>query len=69
MPHVERPQEAPTEIETIDNLDTVTGGCARGGCYSGGCGRVAYTRSSGFGFDPVFMLFALSLFSNNNGTK
>lgn len=68
MSNVERPQQPPTEIESIEALDTVTGGCAPGGCY-GGCGRVAYTRSSGFGFDPVFMLFALSLFSSNNGTK
>jgi hypothetical protein len=57
-------------IETIDqDLDTVTGGFAVGGCYGGGSGpggRAVYTRTSGFGFDPMFLLFAMSLFSNSS---
>jgi len=57
--------------ETIDltQLDDITGGCAVGGCYGGGCGGiggVAYTRSTGFGIDPLFMLFALTLFSQSS---
>jgi hypothetical protein len=59
----------PEPIET-NQLDDITGGCgiARGGCVGGctGLGGVAYTRSTGFGIDPLFMLFAMTLFSQNN---
>ncbi|HEX5058323.1 MAG TPA: hypothetical protein VFV99_03140 [Kofleriaceae bacterium] len=66
MSNVERTTEAPSEIETLETLETVTGGCSFGGCYGGGCGgRIAY-RSSGFGFDPMFMLLAMTLMSNSS---
>ena len=54
------------ENETIDTLelDDVTGGC--GACRCRGIGGVAYTRTTGFGIDPLFMVLALQVFSQNN---
>ena len=63
-------QKTDPATQTIDTqqLDDVTGGCAVGGCYGGGCpiGGVAYTRSTGFGIDPLFVLFAMTLFQSIN---
>jgi hypothetical protein len=66
-----KPEPNPQAIE-VRNLDDVTGGCAVGGCYGGrgctGLGGVAYTQQTGFGVDPLFMLFAMTLFSQFNKT-
>jgi hypothetical protein len=56
---------SPPEHESIEllDLDEVTGGCGRCGC--GGIGGVAYTRHTGFGIDPLFMFFALALYTQS----
>ena len=58
----------PDEPPAIDlsKLHDITGGCRTGGCY--GLGGVAYTQQTGFGIDPLFVLFAMTLFSQINKT-
>ena len=60
------PSGSNASIDEVE-LDNVTGGCAVGGCCPGGAcapsGRFTYRRSGG-GFDPVFMLLAMSMFAN-----
>jgi hypothetical protein len=57
-----QPPPAPESLDTVD-LDDVTGGCGRCGC--GGIGGVAYSHRTGFGVDPLFVLFAMAVFSQN----
>jgi hypothetical protein len=63
------PAKSPSANASIDEveLDTVTGGCAVGGCCpSGSCGGGGYSyRQRSGGIDPMFMILAMSLFSQN----
>ena len=55
-----KPESTPEAIDPTQ-LDFISAGCRAGGCC--GIGGVAYTQRTGFGIDPLFMLFAMTLFS------
>jgi hypothetical protein len=59
------PSGSTPSIDEVE-LENVTGGCAVGGCCSsGGCAPSGgYTYRQSGGIDPMFMLLAMSLFSN-----
>jgi hypothetical protein len=67
MRNVEPAQSQAVSIASIDELETVTGGCAVGGCCTGGCattgGGYSYRQSSGGGFDPLLMLVMMQMFN------
>jgi hypothetical protein len=64
MSNIHQEDRAPDTID-FRKLDDVTGGCSNfrcGGCVGGGG---VYSRQYGFGIDPLFMILALTLFSQN----
>ena len=70
MRNVEQAPSTTASTASIDEveLDNITGGCAVGGCCPpgscGGGGAYSYRRSGGV--DPLFMVLAMSMFSNSN---
>lgn len=70
MRNVEHANQSSSAVDSLEEqqLDQVTGGCARGGCCPpGACGGASsYQTGGGGGIDPLFMMFALQLMSSSN---